>query len=184
MVFFLYPTTYTGQRGQDQWNAALDDKKLNKETDKTTILHQASIFNGAGRVFAPRYRQAHLHAYFSKKPASAKKAFDLAYSDVVAAFNYYLEHYNNGRPIIIAAHSQGTTHAGQLMRDNFDNQPLQQQLVVAYLVGMPVPTDYFQAISPCQKPDDTGCFVAGEHGSVDIRPGPSRRSTISSSPIL
>ena len=32
-----------------------------------------------------------------------------------AAFQYYLEHYNNGRPFIIASHSQGTYHAKRLI---------------------------------------------------------------------
>ena len=58
-VFFLYPTTYTGsKRSEKNWNAAVDDEKVNKKTDESSILFQASIFNGAGRVFAPRYRQA------------------------------------------------------------------------------------------------------------------------------
>ena len=53
--------------------------------------------------------------------------------DVKAAFQYYLEHYNNGRPIIIASHSQGTTHAKRLLKEFFDGTALQHQLVAAYL---------------------------------------------------
>ncbi len=159
-VFFLHPTTYTGSRGEDAWNGPLNDKKLNKKTDKGTIRHQASIFNGAGRVFAPRYRQAHLHAYFASDTATARQAFELAYSDVRAAFQYYLKHHNQGRPIILAAHSQGTSHAAALMREFFDSKSLQSRLVVAYLVGMPVPNDYFANINACEKPDDTGCFCS------------------------
>ena len=107
-VFFLHPTTFT-QKGAQSWNADLADVNLNVKTDYTTILYQASAFNEC-RVFAPRYRQAHLRAYFVNGTEAAH-AFDIAYEDVKAAFNYYLEHYNNNRPFIIASHSQGTTHA-------------------------------------------------------------------------
>lgn len=159
-VFFLHPTTYTGKRGQDQWNGSLKDPALNERTDGSTILYQASIFNGAGRVFAPRYRQAHLQAYFSQDTASARKAFALAYQDVKAAFQYYLDHHNQGRPIIIAAHSQGTTHAGPLLSDYFDGKALQEQLVAAYLIGMPVRKDYFEKIKACATPTSTQCFCS------------------------
>ncbi|MEM9921416.1 MAG: DUF3089 domain-containing protein [Bacteroidota bacterium] len=159
-VFFLHPTTYTQSfKGADKWNAPIDDPKLNEATDESTILHQASIFNGAGRVFAPRYRQAHIYAYFTKSQ-DAKEAFQLAYQDVKAAFTYYLEHYNEGRPIILAAHSQGTTHAGPILREFFDGTELQDQLIAAYLVGMPVRKDYFKNIPPCESPEQFNCFCS------------------------
>ena len=158
-VFFLYPTTYTGSmRHQRHWNAAVDDVKTNKKTDEGTILFQASIFNGAGRVFAPRYRQAHLTTFFTKDKVSAKKALDLAYEDTKAAFEYYLAHWNQGRPFIIASHSQGARHSLYLLRDLVEGTPLQQQLVAAYLVGWPVGEKFFKQLKPCQSPEETGCY--------------------------
>ncbi|MEO0778224.1 MAG: DUF3089 domain-containing protein [Bacteroidota bacterium] len=159
-VFFLHPTTYTGYRGETNWNAPLDATSLNERTDRGTILHQSSIFNAAARVYAPRYRQAHYEAFFSADTSSANAALDLAYRDVRAAFEYYLEHYNRGRPILIAAHSQGTRHGVQLLREFFDGQPLQAQLVAAYLVGLPVRKTEFEGIPPCATPTATGCFCA------------------------
>ena len=158
-VFFLHPTSYTDLRGNDQWNASFEDTKTNKRTDEGAIHFQASAFIEAGYVYAPRYRQAHLHAYFTKDTASAKAAFNLAYEDVRAAFLYYLQHYNQGRPIIIAAHSQGTTHAIRLLKELFDGQPLKKQLVAAYLLGMPVRESDFKMIKPCENKDETGCFT-------------------------
>ncbi len=160
-VFFLHPTTYTRKKGNREWNAHLDNTQLNADTDSSTILHQASIFNAAGKVYAPRYRQAHLHSFYEKKRLrDAAAALDLAYEDVRAAFSYYLENYNQGRPIMIASHSQGTTHAKQLIKEFFDGKPLQKQLVAAYLVGMPVYPNDFQNIPICDQPDQTGCFVS------------------------
>ena len=85
-VFFIHPTTNIyGIKG----NAGLDKDKINKLTDKTTIKYQASVFNGACKVYAPRYRQAALHNFFTKNTDEAQVAFDLAYSDIKKAFEKF-----------------------------------------------------------------------------------------------
>ena len=157
-VFFMYPTIYIGEKGDDQWNAPVDDAAFNQRVDESTIKFQASIFNAAGKVYAPRYRQAHLNTYWEKDTVMAKKVFDLAYEDLKRAFEYYLENYNEGRPIIIASHSQGTTHGIRLLKDYFDGKPLQDQLVAAYLVGIPVSKDQYDNIPLCESEEQTGCF--------------------------
>jgi hypothetical protein len=134
-VFFLHPTTYTNNFQNANMNADVNDSILNHRTDIRTILFQASVFNGSCRVFAPRYRQAHFKAYFQLNSDQSKKAFDLAYDDLKTAFQYYLDYWNEGRPIIIAAHSQGSMHAVRVLQEFFDGKPLQKQLVCAYVVG-------------------------------------------------
>lgn len=157
-VFFIHPTTLTGKT-DSSINADMDDAALNHRTDYSSILFQATAFNESSRVFAPRYRQAHYRNYFEKDSTKAKAAFDLAYTDVKNAFEYYLAHYNHGRPIIIAAHSQGTQHAARLLKELFEGQLLQNKLVCAYLIGMPSPENYFKRIRPCNDSLDTGCFL-------------------------
>jgi hypothetical protein len=156
-VFFLHPTTYTSHF--TGWNAKINDIDLNKQTDYSTILFQASVFNGSCRVFAPRYRQAHLRVFFTRDTLEAKKALDLAYQDLKNAFRYYLDHWNHGRPIIIASHSQGTRHAILLLKEFFDGKPLQKQLVCAYLAGYQVKKDDFKFIPAGDSARQTGCVV-------------------------
>ena len=156
-VFFIHPTTYL-QKEFNEWNADINDEKLNIKTDNTTILYQASVFNKRCRIFAPRYRQAHINSFYTNQD-TAIKYFDIAYSDIKNAFEYYLEHYNNGRPIIIASHSQGTKHAGRLLKEFFENKPLYKQLICAYIIGMPIPENYFTSIPVCKDSSQTGCFV-------------------------
>ncbi len=157
-VFFLHPTTF-GDRNDPRWNADINSDTVNAKTDYSTILFQASTFNEY-RVFAPRYRQAHLKAYYSKDTAAALRAFDLAYQDLKTAFQYYLDHYNNGRPIIIASHSQGSTHAQRLLKEFFDGKQLKNKLVAAYVIGMYIPQHIFAELKPCNDSLQTGCFVA------------------------
>lgn len=160
-VFFIHPTTYTQEPTSDYpWNASLEDSTLNLLTDQSTILNQASVFNGSCRVYAPRYRQAHYYAFITTNATDKSQALDFAYADVRAAFEYYLKNYNEGRPIVIAAHSQGTIHAVRLLRDFFDEKPLGKKLVVAYLIGMPVLPDAFVSIPPGTSPTQTCCFVS------------------------
>ncbi len=157
-VFFLYPTTLT-DANNERWNAAIDDSLINAKTDYSSILYQASVFNNQCRVFAPRYRQAHYRAFTTSDTAAAAKAFALAYEDIKTAFQYYLDHYNNGKPLIIASHSQGTIHAARLLKEFFEGKPLQNKLVCAYIIGMPIPEHYFTTLSPCKDSLSTGCFV-------------------------
>jgi hypothetical protein len=155
-VFFIHPTTFT-DAADEKWNAEIDDASLNAKTDYSTILFQGSVFNES-RVFAPRYRQANLKAYFTADSIQAGKAFDLAYEDVRTAFQYYLDHFNHGRPIIIAAHSQGSTHAVRLLQEYFDHKPLADKLIVAYVIGMNIPLASFTELKPCTDSAATGCF--------------------------
>lgn len=157
-VFFIHPTTYTHKIKAD--NAAIDDDYINAKTDYSTILYQASVFNGQCRIFAPRYRQASIKIFFDKNDNNRKKALGIAYADVAAAFTYYLEHWNNGRPIIIASHSQGSLMAEQLLRDFFEDKPLSTKLVVAYIAGWSLPKEYFTSLKMCTDSLQTGCICS------------------------
>ena len=155
-VFYIYPTQFFSRTA---WNADLNDTELNDRIDARAVTNQASVFNGSCKVYIPRYRQATYNAYFSLTNPDALKAFELAYEDVKTAFQYYLDHYNNGRPIVIAGHSQGTTHAKWLLRDFFDGKELQKQLVCAYLIGMPVYNNEFTFLVPGDSATQIGCYV-------------------------
>ena len=159
-VFFIHPTTYTDKKMDMGWNADIDNPELNRKTDRSTILYQASVFNKCCRVFAPRYRQANLQAFYTQNKVKGEAALDTAYEDVKAAFIYYLKNYNNGRPIIIASHSQGTLHAGRLLKEFFERRPLEKQLVCAYIIGLPVFSNYFNQLKPCTDSTATGCFIS------------------------
>jgi hypothetical protein len=158
-IFFLHPTTLTGKvKHGNVWNGDVADEQLNKKTNNSSILYQASAFNGAGKIYAPKYRQAHLYSFFAKDKLSAKMALDTAYTDVVAAFEYYLEYYNHGRPFIIAGHSQGAKHALRLTKELIEGKPLEKQLVAAYYAGWPVENTSFKTLKPCETPEQTDCY--------------------------
>ena len=178
-VFYVHPTIFfKSTEASPNWNANLSDEKLNQSVDESAMLNHASIFNAAGRVFAPRYRQAHIKVFYPEGRPVSQRALDTAYADVLAAFDHYLANWNNGRPIIIASHSQGTTHTKRLLRDRFDGKPLRDQLVAAYLVGIPVSADAYPTIPVCQDATQTGCFVSWRTYRYDFKPKASYRDTV------
>ncbi len=153
-VFYIYPTLYMSGK---TWNEDLANAKLNKSIDNKPVKYQASVFNASCRVYAPRYRQAKIKAFYDKE--DGEKALDFAYQDVKRAFQYYLDHYNHGRPIIIASHSQGTRHARYLLKDFFDGTELQKRLVAAYVVGFRFDENMYTSLKPCNNATQTGCYV-------------------------
>ena len=158
-VFFIYPTIYVKKQHKDHpWFADVNDRKLNKRIAKSTIKNQASVFNGAAKVYAPLYRQAHIGVYHSDLKLKTE-ALLFVYQDVRRAFKHYLDNWNDGRPIIIASHSQGTTHAVSLLREFFEGKPLMDRLVAAYIIGMPLSKGTFSEIPICKDPTETGCWL-------------------------
>lgn len=178
-VFFIHPTTF---RSKKKWNASMKKGLLNWTTDRTSIKHQASVFNGSCKVYAPRYRQATIQAYFSKSDR-ANKAFELAYNDVKAAFLKYLEVYNNGRPFILAGHSQGSSHLISLLMEFEETEVVQNQMITAYIVGMPVFEDYFKELKPCENATETGCYNAWSTYLNGYFPADYYKGAVSTNPL-
>jgi len=179
-VFYVHPTIY--QKGP-LWNAGLDMEKINRKVDKYPVRLQASVFNASCRVFAPRYRQAVVGVFY-KESEDGDKALDFAYQDVKRAFEYYLKHENNGRPFIIAGHSQGTHHTRRLLREMIDTTVLQKQLVAAYIIGFTIVDTLYQNLKICENADQTGCYVTWMSYAENVIPkGSWYKNTQSVNPL-
>ncbi|MEP9400945.1 DUF3089 domain-containing protein [Sphingomonas sp. VNH70] len=157
-VFFIHPTSFTGT---DRWNAALDDGDTNGRA-QVFLRGQASAFSAAGRVWAPRYRQATFGAFLTGEGA-ATQALDLAYRDVAAAFDQFVREADPERPLILAGHSQGALHLTRLLREKVAGRPLAARVVAAYVVGWPVSrsTDLAALGLPeCRSAAQAGCILS------------------------
>lgn len=157
-VFFVHPTSYLNRAA---WNAPLDDAEAN---DRAALFlrGQASAFNEAGAIWAPRYRQATFGAFLTGQ-AEAEKALALAYGDVLAAFDHFVSAIPAGQPIILAGHSQGALHLTRLLRERIAGKPLAARIVAAYVVGWPVSriTDLpALGLPECAAPEQTGCLLS------------------------
>jgi Protein of unknown function (DUF3089) len=157
-VFFIHPTTYLRN---DRWNAPLDAGGETEFRTSLFVQSQASTFNAAGQIWAPRYRQAAFGAFLLDSK-DAQSALDFAYSDVVTAFERFVQQ-SGTRPIILAGHSQGALHLMRLLREKIAGKPIASRLVAAYVVGWPIDTySDLPAIGlpACRMPADTGCILS------------------------
>ena len=158
-VFFIYPTLFSDKK-DPAWNADVTKETIRNEVIELSVTNQASAFGTAANIYVPFYRQAHIKIFNEKYRSLVGTSWEIAYEDVKRAFMYYLEHYNNGRPIIIAGHSQGSMHGSALVKEFFDGTPLQSQLVAAYLPGAGIAKDYFDQLPELTRPDAIGGYVS------------------------
>jgi hypothetical protein len=155
-VFYIHPTTLRSQT----WNQDIADAATNHWTDVSVGARQLSAFGACCRRFAPRYRQASSRA-FAAPQAEGDRAYAFAYEDVRAAFRYFIGQHNDGRPFIIAGHSQGALHGLRLLREEVAGTRLADRLVAAYLPGIGIPTDTLPpGIPACATPLQTRCIVS------------------------
>jgi len=131
-VFFVHPTTY-GPPANGKYIADLNDKKLNEETDSSAVNILTAVFAESCNVFAPRFRQ--VNEEMLQMPEEKKAGYmNIPVSDIKAAFTYFIENLNNGRPFILASHSQGSNVLQLILLENPDLLN-KDKLVAAYLVG-------------------------------------------------
>jgi len=182
-VFYIYPTVYTSFFFN---NAPMDDTGYREDVSNLLLTSQASSLNNIGRIYTPYYRQASLWAYLDTEEAR-KEAFDVAYSDVEAAFQYYLEHYNRERPLFILAHSQGSQIAVRLLQEDYTRFHLERILVVAYIIGERIGTRTFANLAPCTTAIQTDCFVTWgtvtQGGKSDMMTGEIQGTPVCVNPL-
>lgn len=158
--FYVYPTISNDPTPNSDMIAGPEERSV--------ILHQFARFGSQCKLYAPLYRQvtlAALRANMAGTPMKADRA--LGYNDVLDAWKYYLEHYNNGRGVVLIGHSQGSGVLTQLIKAEIDGKPVQDRLISALLLGtnLPVPVGKdvggaFQKIPLCRSFAQTGCVVA------------------------
>lgn len=157
-VFYIHPTTYLET---DRWNAPLRGEGDTAFRTELFVRSQASAFTAAGQIWAPRYRQAAFGA-FLLKGEDARRALDLAYSDVSAAFDQFLRE-SGERPIILAGHSQGALHLERLLKEKIAGRPVAKRIVAAYVVGWPIDraSDLpALGLPACTAPEQAGCILS------------------------
>ena len=173
--FFVHPT---GFFGTCNWNAPPDDEQANERTG-LMMGGQASAFTSACRVYAPKYRQAAIAAY-GLPTEQARIVFGTAYSDVAAAFRHYIAEYNNGRPFILASHSQGGHHMQRLLADELEAKwaTLGSRFIACYMIGSRIPeeriTKTYRHLKLCQSPIETGVVIGWDTVSKDVPPASER----------
>jgi len=163
-VFYLYPTSWHKVDKNEPYICAIDNPSM-LTGSKLSFNLQASAFKTVGNIYAPYYRQ--MDAEYSlglPLKEQEKLVGGIPTSDVLSAFDYYIKHYNKGRPFILAGHSQGSTIMLNLLSQYMKENPVVYgRMIAAYIIGYSVTNDYL-AKNPHLKfaegPDDTGVVIS------------------------
>lgn len=157
-LFIVCPTVDLGTGGNK--NMSLADNEARKNFYGALNMERG-IYEQHCRMYAPYYRQAVLADY--DLPANeAEPYFNLAYKDVRAAFVYYMQHENNGRPFVLAGFSQGAEMCLRLLKEFGDESFVKNNMVACYAIGWrftPQEAKQYPYIRPAQSADDLGTVI-------------------------
>jgi hypothetical protein len=173
--FYVYPTVSNDPTPNSDMDPGPEEKSV--------IRAQFARFGSVCRPYAPLYRQVTLtalRAAIGGRPMPVDRM--LAYNDVLDAWNYYLEHDNKGRGVVLIGHSQGSGVLTQLIKSEIDGKPIQSRIVSALLLGtsLPVPKGKdvggaFKSMPLCHSATQTGCVITYASFRANVPPPANSR---------
>ncbi|BBD09880.1 DUF3089 domain-containing protein [Desulfovibrio ferrophilus] len=157
-IFWVYPTVL---QDDVHWLMDITAAEMQKKVHGT-ITKQASVFTGQANLYAPYYRQMNMNA-LTLPDEEVDKIGGYGKSDVSRAFDYYLKHYNNGRPFVLAGHSQGCMALAELMVKKWGSFGIEDKLIAAYIIGWGITDKDLannHALKMCASASQTGCIIS------------------------
>ncbi|MBQ7567911.1 DUF3089 domain-containing protein [bacterium] len=168
-TFYIYPTVFIDIRESAQNYASIGNPIMTAGVRMNYEL-QACVFEESTNLFVPYYRQANLKVLLQEYAYAPD--FDITdllkdrspQRDIWAALDYYFDNLNNGRPFILAGHSQGSTLARMILKDYFKEHPeYYERMIAAYVLGFSITKDDLEQnphLRFAERPDDTGVIVS------------------------
>jgi len=174
-VFYVCPTAWYKTDPAESNYCAIDNPMM-LIGSQSAFNRQATAFATVGNIYAPYYRQADAGFILSKPEGKRWDIIDsIPAKDVVAAFDYFIKHYNNRRPYILVGHSQGANALLFVLKDYMKDHPeVYSRMVCAYVIGYPVTAVYMNEnkhLKFAEGADDTGVIVSYNTQSPSVAPG-------------
>ena len=149
-VFYVYPTvsTISFVDNGSSWFADITLPEVREEANGNQRFNK--MLYGEYNFYAPYYRQMIFEAY--QQPASVLDSLaQIAAKDVNDAFQYYMAHYNQGRPFFLMGHSQGSQMLIELLKKGMTEKQ-HQLMIAAYCIGYHVSAEEIAAYPEALKP--------------------------------
>ena len=166
-TFFVYPTDYMGLNEGEPDYASIDNPEIMENVRNVYHRFMASVYEDSTNLFMPYYRQASMRCQGDawKKTGNIETAISgVPYDDISAALDYYFEKYNNGRPFIIAGHSQGSAIIKYALKHYFKEHPdYYRRMIAAYVLGYAVTKDDLEEcpyLKFATGENDTGVIIS------------------------
>jgi len=132
-VFYIVSTNVVGSfdmDGNESYLALLTDEE--RATMDKEFAYVANAFGDSLNFYAPYYHQYTLNSITLSKDEFMPLR-GVASDEVCEAFDYYIEHFNEGRPFVLAGFSQGAMHVIDVLKHMSDEQ--YARCVAAYSIG-------------------------------------------------
>ena len=162
-LFYVVPTCiwdYTDSLGQTRHHMDIFNTEQRALTDPSIQLAK-SVLADSCNFFSPYYRQISMDSWLTLDTALIEGRFELAYQDVADAFHYYMEHDNQGKPFILAGHSQGAKAVIELLKREM-TPDISRKLIATYAIGYTVTPEElagYPTLRPAQDSIDTGVLI-------------------------
>ena len=156
-VFYIYPTV-TGFRPETEVCDMTDTMMISGA--KMVRQIQTAVFEESCNIFMPYYRQISM-----PKPGSDYSAIIdyVSKFDATDALDYFLNNLNQGRPFILAGHSQGAATLIALLENYMTKHPeALKRMIAAYPIGFAVTKEWLAktGLKFAEGATDTGVIVS------------------------
>lgn len=163
-VIYFYPTSYFSDDISKCAISDIDDAGM-VATGTNNVNNNCKVFSETCNIYAPLYRQSDVTFASGLDDSTFNKFMNFTSSqDPTIVIDYYLKNLNNGRPFILAGHSQGSAVLMKLLENYFaENKEYLDRMIASYAIGFSV-TDKFLVSHPylqfAEGADDTGVIVS------------------------
>jgi hypothetical protein len=161
-IFYLYPTAYFNTPSESSICSVTHEGM--RQRAQENVANKGSAFETVGNYFVPYYRQASLEYIVNQKDNDLTEFIDGPVTDIIEAFNYYMKNFNNGRPFILAGHSQGSILIAILLASSFKQHPdYLKSMVAAYIIGYGITQQYLMTnphLSFAKGEKDIGVIIS------------------------
>lgn len=162
-TIYLYPSAY-GIAGEVEDDIAdIDDVNM-RLMAIYYASSQASIFEESTNLYVPYYLQFTVSSLVDMIEESPESLQYIAARDIYNMLDYYFENCNEGRPFILAGHSQGSVWLTVVLEDYMKEHPeYYERMVAAYIIGYSVTDDYLDRnphLNFAETSDDTGVIIS------------------------
>lgn len=161
-VFYVYPTAYFKTPGGPAVCPYTHPAMQIRAREH--VRTKGSVFEPYCNYYVPFYPQACVETIVENSAESQQVLTNGPAASVIAAFDTYINHYNHGRPFILAGHSQGSLMLQFLLSIYFKKFPhYLEQMVAAYVIGFSVTRDWLSEnphLQFARGRNDTGVIIS------------------------